>query len=101
MFILFFPAIIYINSSDSSSEGGQNPISWEDYFPKGYSGSRTKKEDARKLKTPKNTDKELFDERVQVLGLPNAKTCEDKGKKPWEPNMPKVCSKGKGIKTMY
>ena len=96
----------YIDSSDSSSfhissssEGPPN--TWADYFPKGYSGSGTKKEDARKVKTPKKTAKELFDERVQVLGLPNAKTCEDKGIKPWEPKMPKVCSKEKGKKKMH
>ena len=68
---------------------------------KGIFWIRHKKEDARKVKTPKKTAKELFDERVQVLGLPNAKTCEDKGIKPWEPKMPKVCSKGKGKKKMY
>ena len=59
----------YIDSSDSSSfhissssEGPPN--TWADYFPKGYSRSGTKKEDGRKVKTPKKTPKELFDERV-------------------------------------
>ena len=66
-----------------------------------YSGSGTKKEDARKVKSPKKTAKELFDERVQVLGLPNDKTYEEKGIKPWEPKMPKVCSKAKSKKKMY
>ena len=58
------------------------PNTWADCFPKGYSGSGTTKEDAKKVKTPKKTAKELFDERVQVLGLPNAKICEDNCIKP-------------------
>ena len=74
---------------------------WADYFPKGYSESMTKKDDARKIKTSKKTDKELFDERVQVLGLPNAKTCEDKGIKPFAPKIAKLIPKGNGTNKMY
>ena len=43
----------------------------------------TTKKAAMRLKTPKKTDKELFSERVQVLGLPNATTCEEHGIKPF------------------
>ena len=75
---------------------------WADYFLNGYSGSMTKKDDARKIKTSKKTDKELFDERVnQVLGLSNAKTCEDKGIKPFAAKITKVIPKGKGKNKMY
>ena len=30
-----------------------------------------------------------------MLGLPNAKSCEDKGIKPWEPKCPKFVQKGR------
>ena len=96
IFFIFFAEIINIDSSDSSVSSSEGPSNtWADYFPKGYSGSSRTKEDARKVKTPKKTAKELLDERVQVLGLPNAKSCEDKGIKPWEPKCPKFVQKGR------
>ena len=61
----------------------------------------TKKNDARKFKTPKKTEKELFDERKKVLGLPNAHLCKDNGIKPFAPKISKAFSKGKGKNIMY
>lgn len=82
--------------TDSSSTN-----SWEGYFPKGYSGSVTKKSDARRFKNPQKTEKELFDEREKVIGLPNDQFCEDNGIKPFAPAIAKPFPKGKGKKKMY
>lgn len=68
---------------------------WEDYFPKDYSGSVTKKDVASKIQSPKLISKQAFDDRVKVLALPNAQTCEEIGIKPFALKIPKDCSNGK------
>lgn len=104
-FLNLFAEIIYVNSSDSSSinnwSDSTSTNSWENYFPKTYSGSVTRKIDARKFKNPKKTEKQLFDERKKVLGLPNDQFCEDNGIKPFAPAIAKPFPKGKGKKKMY
>ena len=61
----------------------------------------TTKSDARKFKNPKKTEKQLFDEREKVLGLPTDQFCEDNGIKPFAPIIAKPFTKGKSKKKMY
>jgi hypothetical protein len=103
-FLNLFAEIIYVNSTDSSSINNWSDStatnSWEGYFPKTYSGSVRRKIDARKFKNPKKTEKQLFDEREKVLGLPSDQFCEDNGIKPFAPAIAKPFPKGKGKKKM-
>ena len=112
MFFLFcfcFAEIIYISSDtesdkypwmDSTSESDNNTDSWKNYFPKTCSNSSTKRMDAMKIETPEQDAKEAFNNRVQVLGLPNLHKCQEIRMKPFVPKIPNDLSKGKGKKTM-
>ena len=75
-------------------------MSWKDYFPKDCSNSMTNKNVGMKIQTAKETAKEAFDKRDQVLGLPNTHKCKEIRMKPFVPKIPKDVSKGKGNKTM-
>ena len=86
-FFLFIvcAGIIYISSSETSSEPLPYQSTWADSFPKvepsssddeipSYQhkfGSNSKTVNASDLPTPKQLAKKAFDERLKVLGLPN------------------------------
>ena len=108
--------IIYISSSETSSEPLPYQSTWSDYFPKvepsssedeiqSYQhkfGSNSKTVNASDLPTPKQLAKKAFAERLKVIGLPNKQKCEEWGIKPFVPKMAKDeadGSKGKGKRT--
>ncbi|PWA58065.1 zinc finger, GRF-type [Artemisia annua] len=77
--------------------------SWADYFPKTEQTNSIKPKKVQGSSSsvnPKDYYKALFDQREQVLGLPNKKSCEDFGIKPFAAKVAKDISKGKGKKTM-
>lgn len=96
-FLIFFPEIIKISSSEDSSSDS-HPMSWADYFPKDYQpkqlakiGSSSNKVDSSNSLTSKQLAKIAFDDRIKVLGMPNKANCELIGIKPFA---------GKGKKKM-
>ena len=107
-FLFFFPfcaEIIYISSSDTSSEAAAYQSSWADYLPK-FDPSNSDDEipsNPYKTLTRKELEKLAFAEKTKVLGLPNKQKCQEYGIKPFVAKIPKDAtndSRGKGKKRL-
>ena len=105
--------IIYIDSSETSSEPVHGQMPWSEYFPKVEPSSSDdevisyqlgKTGEASKLPTEKELGKKPVKEKIKVVvGLPNKAMCQQYGIKPFAPKVPKDAtegSKGKGKRFM-